>query len=97
MQQHTWRHYCDKCEYLGSTGTLDFYICRKGWVRPELGTALVRMGDADSDYLSFQPGYVPDYGPKDAASDYGKWSVAVHNAANALLALHDAPAIEEVP
>ena len=82
-QQHQFTHYCDRCEYLGQVPGIDFYVCRPA--DRALGTMLHRYGDEDSHYSSFPIGYVPDYGPSDAASFHGRRTVALCKIANAML------------
>lgn len=39
-------HDCDDCEFLGTSQGKDMYIC------PEMGTKIVRYGDAGPNYVS---------------------------------------------
>lgn len=92
MSTPSFNHYCEKCEYLGSTPDADFYVCRQG-ERPGLygfGTLLVRVSDEDSDYRSFPVGQVPDYGSNPNYPKHAAFSTAEMALANALLLRHDA-------
>lgn len=92
MSEPQFKHYCDKCEYLGSTPDADFYVCRQG-ERPGAygtGTLLIRVSDEDSDYRSFPVGYVPNYGPNPSHPEYAAYSTAEMALANAMLVAYDA-------